>query len=121
MVWHLASAGMTRWLEVYRRLARLNHAEPDAGRHLVAWAHAAGLERLAPSASLWTYATAAQCAWWGGVWARRTLHSTFAKQAVGRGLLARDELVEVSEAWRAWSVHPDAWFAMTRAEVLATL
>ena len=46
MVWHPASEGMTRWLEVYRRLARLNHAEPDAGRHLVAWAHAAGLTRL---------------------------------------------------------------------------
>ena len=44
MVWHPASEGMTRWLGVYRRLARLNHAEPDAGRHLVAWAHAAGLD-----------------------------------------------------------------------------
>ena len=65
MVWHPASEGMTRWLEVYRRLARLNHAEPDAGRHLVAWAHAAGLTRLEPSASLWTYATPEQCAWWG--------------------------------------------------------
>ena len=57
MVWHPASDGMTRWLELYRRLARLNHAEPDAGRHLLAWAHAAGLSRLTPSASLWTYAS----------------------------------------------------------------
>ncbi|MBC9821433.1 methyltransferase domain-containing protein [Terrabacter sp. MAHUQ-38] len=121
MVWHPASAGMTRWLEVYRRLARLNHAEPDAGRHLVAWAHAAGLARLTPSASLWTYATPEQCAWWGGVWARRTLQSTFATQAVERGLLTEDELTEVSEAWRAWSVHRDAWFAMTHAEILATV
>jgi ubiquinone/menaquinone biosynthesis C-methylase UbiE len=118
MVWHPASDGMTRWLDVYRRLARLNHAEPDAGRHLVAWAHAAGLTRLTPSASLWTYATPEQTAWWGGVWARRTLESTFATQALQRGLATRDELDRISDAWRAWSTHPDAWFAMTHAEVL---
>src|SRR4051794_16086028 len=56
MVWHPASPGMTRWLDLYRCLARLNHAEPDAGRHLLEWAHAAGLSRVTPSASLWTYA-----------------------------------------------------------------
>ena len=101
MVWHPASEGMTRWLEVYRRLARLNHAEPDAGRHLVAWAHAAGLTRLTPSASLWTYATPEHCAWWGGTWARRTLESTFATQALDRGLVTADELAEISAAWQA--------------------
>ncbi|WP_020142705.1 methyltransferase domain-containing protein [Terracoccus sp. 273MFTsu3.1] len=119
MVWHPASPGMTRWLDLYRHLARLNHAEPDAGRHLVAWAHAAGLTRLTPSASLWTYATPEQCAWWGGTWARRTLESTFATQALGRGLTTDDELARISAAWQAWSTHPDAWFAMTHAEVIA--
>ena len=119
MVWHPASEGMTRWLDLYRRLARLNHAEPDAGRHLVAWAHAAGLSRLTPSASLWTYATPEQTAWWGAAWARRALESTFATQALERGLATQDELVAISDAWRAWSTHPDAWFAMTHAEVVA--
>ncbi|GAA2745993.1 methyltransferase domain-containing protein [Terrabacter aerolatus] len=119
MVWHPASDGMTRWLEVYRRLARLNHAEPDAGRHLVAWAHAAGLDRLTSSASLWTYATPEQCAWWGATWARRALESTFATEALDQGLLDRAELAQVGAAWQAWSVHPDAWFAMTHAEVVA--
>jgi ubiquinone/menaquinone biosynthesis C-methylase UbiE len=119
MVWHPASDGMTRWLDLYRRLARLNHAEPDAGRHLVAWAHAAGLGRLTPSASLWTYATREQCAWWGAAWTRRTLESTFATQAVERGLATPEELAGISAAWQAWSTHLDAWFAMTHAEVLA--
>jgi len=118
MVWHPASEGMTRWLELYRRLARLNHAEPDAGRHLVAWAHAAGLPWLTPSASLWTYATPQQCAWWGAVWARRALESTFATQAVERGAATAEELAGISAAWQAWSTHPDAWFAMTHAELL---
>ena len=119
MVWHPASEGMTCWLDLYRRLARLNHAEPDAGRHLVAWAHAAGLSRLTPTASLWTYATPEQCAWWGGAWARRTLESTFATQAVERGLATAEELAQISAAWQSWSTHPDAWFAMTHAEVVA--
>ena len=119
MVWHPASDGMTMWLEVYRRLARLNHAEPDAGRHLLAWAHAAGLTELTPSASVWTYATAQHCAWWGDTWARRALESTFATQAIEHGLLTAAELAEVSAAWRRWSTHADAWFAMTHAELLA--
>ena len=119
MVWHPSSEGMTRWLDLYRRLARLNHAEPDAGRHLVAWAHAAGLSRLTPTASLWTYATPEQCVWWGGAWARRTLESTFATQAVERGLATAEELAQISAAWQSWSAHPDAWFAMTHAEVVA--
>lgn len=119
MVWHPESEGMTRWLDVYRRLARLNHAEPDAGRHLVAWAHAAGLHDLEPSASLWTYATPEQCAWWGSAWARRARESTFATQALERGLLTEAGLSEVSRAWSDWSTHPDAWFAMTHAEVVA--
>jgi hypothetical protein len=110
---------MARWLELYRRLARLNHAEPDAGRHLLAWAHAADVSRVTPSASLWTYATPEQCAWWGGTWARRTLDSTFANQAIERGLVTDEELAELSTAWLDWSAHPDAWFAMTHAEVLA--
>ncbi|GAA2476122.1 methyltransferase domain-containing protein [Terrabacter carboxydivorans] len=121
MVWHPASEGMTRWLEVYRRLARLNHAEPDAGRHLLAWAHAAGLRDLTPSASLWTYATPEQCAWWGATWARRTLESTFAAQSLERGLVTAEELAQISAAWQEWSTHPDAWFAMTHAEVVARL
>src|SRR6478736_783766 len=119
MVWHPASEGMTRWLDTYRRLARLNHAEPDAGRHLLAWAHAAGLTRLTPTASLWTYATPEQCAWWGGVWARRVVDSTFATQALERRLATPEDLESMREAWLTWSRHPDTWFAMTHAEIVA--
>lgn len=119
MIWHPESEGLTRWLDLYRDLARANHAEPDAGRRLVAWAHAAGLDDLSPSASLWTYATPAQSAWWGGIWARRSLDSTFASQALARGLADQGELEAISRAWTQWSQHPDAWFAMTHGELIA--
>lgn len=121
MAWHPASEGMTQWIELYDRLARANHAEPNAGRRLISWAHAAGLADLTPSASLWTYATPEQCAWWGGAWAHRALASTFATQALERGLATETELQAISDAWRDWSVHPDAWFAMTHGELIARI
>ena len=119
MVWYPETEGMTLWLDLYRRLARANHAMPDAGRRLIAWSRAAGLDDLAPSASLWTYATPEQTAWWGGVWARRSLESTFASQAIDRGLAGRADLEQISRDWTEWSQHPDAWFAMTHGEVIA--
>src|SRR5437016_7186283 len=41
--WFPEDARLTRWLELYQAVARGNHAEPDAGRHLLPWARAAGL------------------------------------------------------------------------------
>ena len=32
MVWYPESDDMALWLDLYRQLARANHAEPDAGR-----------------------------------------------------------------------------------------
>ena len=45
MAWHPASPVLDRWLELYREAARRNRGEPDAGRRLLAWAHAGGLHR----------------------------------------------------------------------------
>src|SRR5262249_3319851 len=41
--WYPRLPGLDRWLALYRDAARANGGEPDAGRHLLAWAHAAGL------------------------------------------------------------------------------
>src|ERR1700744_6007467 len=40
--WYPALPGLDRWQELYQAAARANGGEPDAGRHLLAWAHAAG-------------------------------------------------------------------------------
>jgi hypothetical protein len=53
------------------------------------------------------------------VWARRVVDSTFATQALERGLATRADLEAMRDAWLTWSLHPDAWFAMTHAEVVA--
>ena len=54
---------LTRWLAVYRAVARQNGAEPDAGRFLKGWARAAEFLSVAVTSSTWIYADAASCAW----------------------------------------------------------
>jgi ubiquinone/menaquinone biosynthesis C-methylase UbiE len=117
--WWPEDPRLTRWLELYHLVARSNDAEPDAGRRLLAWAHAAGFTDVEASASTWCFATRPDRAWWGGLWADRIVASAFAAQAIDGGLAARAELEEISAAWRSWSESPDAWFAIVHGELLA--
>lgn len=117
--WWPADPRLTRWLELYHDVARSNDAEPDAGRRLLAWAHAAGFREVEASASVWCFATPADRSWWGGMWSDRVVESAFADQAVDRGLATRAELGEISDAWTAWSRSPDAWFTIVHGEIRA--
>ena len=75
-----------RWLALYRKVARRNAGEPDAGRFLLAWAHSAGFDDVRPGASVWCFATPDDRAWWGGLWADRITDSAIARQTVTEGL-----------------------------------
>lgn len=119
MTWFPADRRLDDWLELYEQVARGNHAEPDAARHLLAWAHAAGLDDVVCSADTWCYASASEREWWGGLWADRVTQSALAEQAVARGLATPDRLEELADGWRAWAAHPDAWFAVLNGEILA--
>jgi hypothetical protein len=104
---------------VYRAVARHNGAEPDAGRFLKAWVHAAGFRSATVSSSTWTFADDASAEWWGGLWAERCELSGFAEQAVAYGLASKAELADTAAAFRDWAAHPDAFFAVPHGEVLA--
>jgi ubiquinone/menaquinone biosynthesis C-methylase UbiE len=117
--WAPLDARLERWLSLYRAVCRRNQAEPDAGRFLKRWALAAGFETAKASSSTWTFADAEACAWWGGLWADRCLHSAFGDQAVQYGLATREELAEIAAAFRQWAAAPDAFFAVLHGEVLA--
>ncbi len=119
MTWWPESSGLERWLDMYRAVTRANGGEPDAGRHLVAWAMAAGLSRLTPSASAWCFATPDDRAWWAETWAQRSTDSPLADRAVELGVASRDELEEIAAAWRAWAAEPAGCFLVVHAEVLA--
>jgi len=118
MTWYPPQAGLDRWLQLYRRVARSNQAEPDAARHLLSWARAAGFDQITSSASAWCYATPEERAWWGGLWADRITSSALATQAVDRRLATREELADMAVAWRQWAEQRDGWFAILHGEVL---
>jgi SAM-dependent methyltransferase len=119
MTWWPDPAGLRRWLEVYRTVARANGGEPDAGSHLVAWARAAGFTEVTASASAWCFATPEDRSYWAGTWATRTTSSAVAERAVELGVATREELEQCAQAWRDWAAADDGWFAVLHGEVLA--
>jgi SAM-dependent methyltransferase len=116
--WWPAEPGVERWLELYLAVARHNGGEPDAGRHLLHWARAAGLDATYTS-STWTFATPADRRWWAELWAERSVSSSFADQAVAYGIAEREELRDVAAGWRAWAEHADGVFVVPHGEIIA--
>ncbi|MDQ1129686.1 class I SAM-dependent methyltransferase [Microbacterium sp. SORGH_AS_0888] len=106
------------WIDLYRTAARANGGEPDAGRRLLSWAHAAGLRDVVATSSTWCYATEDTRAWWGGMWADRIVDSAIARQLVDTGLATPAELDAVSAGWRTWAADDDAWFTLLHGELI---
>ncbi|WP_431806757.1 methyltransferase domain-containing protein [Microbacterium paraoxydans] len=118
-LWFPVLPELDRWLDLYRRAARANGGEPDAGRRLLAWARAAGFDDITASASTWCYATPEEREWWGGMWADRILESALARQLVDDGLATPGDLHGISEAWKRWAGDGDGWFLVPHGEILA--
>ncbi len=118
MTWFPASLDLSRWLDLYRRVARDNEGEPDAGRRLKSWALAAGFTRTELSASTWCFASEHDLRWWSQTWSERLQHSDFARQSLERGLSDSDELARLSAGWLRWAGQPDAWFSVIHGEMI---
>ncbi|MEU6820138.1 methyltransferase domain-containing protein [Streptomyces atriruber] len=118
MTWHPQLPAMDDWLDLYRRVARANGGEPDAGRRLKSWALEAGFTDVTATADTWCYSSAEERAWWSGLWADRTLASAYADRATEGGHADVEQLRAVSAAWREWGAREDAWFAVLHGEVL---
>ncbi|MDJ1132688.1 methyltransferase domain-containing protein [Streptomyces iconiensis] len=118
MFWYPEVAGMPEWLDLYRRVARANGGDPDAGRRLHAYAREAGFTDVTVTTSTWNFHTPEERAWWSGLWADRTVSSDYAGIAVRGGLATREDLERVAEAWRTWGAHEDGWFTVVHGEVL---
>lgn len=110
---------LDRWLQLYDTVARSNGGEPNAARFLRGWVQQAGFEQDSTTASAWSYADPVGTAAWGTQWASRVSEGSFAEQAVAGGHATQEELLDLADAWRAWSVRPDAYFAFVHGEVLA--
>jgi SAM-dependent methyltransferase len=116
--WYPRLPGLDRWLELYLEAARANGGEPDAGRHLLAWAHAAGLNDVTAISSTWCFATPESRVWWGGMWAERITTSALAEQLVREERADRHELSRLADAWLAWAADPDGWISIPHGELL---
>jgi 2-polyprenyl-3-methyl-5-hydroxy-6-metoxy-1,4-benzoquinol methylase len=117
--WYPELPGLDEWLALYRRVARRNGGEPDAGRRLLSWALAAGFTDVTPSSSTWLFATPDDRAWWGGMWADRILNSDIARSVVESGEALPSDLSRISAAWREWAAAPDGWLSLLHGELIA--
>lgn len=118
MTWHPGNPLMDDWLALYRKTARSNGAEPDAGRRLLQWATEAGFDHITTTASVWCFATPEDRKWWGGLQADRITSSAVAEQVLSAGTVNRAELYRIADAWRKWAASDTAWFAVLHGEVL---
>ena len=118
MTWYPRFPVLDEWLTCYKRVARGNGGEPDSGRRLHAWAREANLTGVTSSSSTWTFATQAERAWWGGLWADRTVKSAFAISAISGGHATSGDLERIADGWRAWAAHEDGWFLVPHGEIL---
>lgn len=118
MHWAPDSPLLDQWLSVYRKVAKANDAEPDAGRHLVRWAREAGLTDVIASVDSWLFASPARRAWWGSTWAERVVSSSLAEQAIEQGFASADELEAIADGWRTWVAEQDGWFVCPHGELL---
>jgi SAM-dependent methyltransferase len=109
---------LDEWLDLYQRVARGNGGEPDAGRRLLAWAHAAGLTGATATSSTWCFADPEDRQWWGGMWADRILESEMARTAVRTGAAGRADLERISQGWRTWAADPDGWMSLLHGELI---
>jgi SAM-dependent methyltransferase len=116
--WYPRLPALDHWLSLYQAAARANGGEPDAGRHLLAWAHAAGLEDVTATSSTWCFATSEARARWGGMWADRVTGSALADQLVREERATPADLRAVADGWLAWAADPDGWISIPHGELV---
>jgi ubiquinone/menaquinone biosynthesis C-methylase UbiE len=116
--WFPSLPELDEWLRLYRWQARANGGEPDAGRHLVSWARAAGFTDVVATASTWCFSSPDDVQWWGQTWAERILESDLARQLLASGAVTTEDLHRISEGWRTWADDEDAWFVVLHGEIV---
>lgn len=112
---HPYNPALERWKELHIALKRLEGAEPDAGRHLVEWALAAGFQpnRVRLTADILMYAGKDEVSWWGKLYSER-MKTEFGRRAVDSKLTTADEVQLVERAYLDWSEQPSGIWALTQ-------
>ena len=117
--WYPLDDRLTRWMELYHQITRVNRAQADAGRRLVSWVRQAGFDVQSATSSNWTFHRAEERHWWGQLWADRVRHSELAAQGVEYALTTPAELESIAQGFVEWAQHEDGVFIVVHGEVLA--
>ena len=107
-----------RWRKLYHQVASANGGEADAGRFLLSWVTEAGFTEIEGTASTTAHTDQEGRTAWGEMWAVRVTDSDFADHAVDNGFATRQELQEISDAFRQWAAQPDGFWAWINGEVI---
>ncbi len=106
------------WRALYHAVATANGGDPNAGRKLLSWAQAAGFSEVDASSASWCFATPADRAWWGGLWADRIVSSAMAGQAIAMGLATPDDLAAIAAGWLVWAAADDGWLTIPHGQIV---
>lgn len=110
---------LSKFFEVYNRVAERNGGDAFAGRRLKGWFEEAGFTDLKTTTSTWTFAEETGLKWWGEQWADRILSSDIATRAIEHGIATESDLAEISQGWLDWVKADGAFFAFMQVEVVA--
>ncbi|HEV7961196.1 MAG TPA: class I SAM-dependent methyltransferase [Actinoplanes sp.] len=116
--WFPEPPELDEWLDLYERVARGNGGEPDAGRRLLSWAHAAGCTDVTATSSTWCFANPEDRAWWGGMWADRVLASDLARTALATDAATQQDLERIAAGWKTWAADEDGWISLLHSELI---
>lgn len=119
MSWAPSAPALDRWMEIYQAIAADQGSMPDAGRYLLGWVMEAGFIDIETSVDVWTFATPADRAWWGDLWADRVEHSSYATHAEDLRLASAVELQAIAAGWRRWIDEPAGFFACPNVQIIA--
>jgi len=111
---------LTRFLDVYYKVAERNGGDAHAGRRVKQWFTEAGFSDLTVTTSTWTFSDENGLKWWGEQWAERILRSDLANRAVEYGIATEPELADISQGWLDWVDAEYAFFAFMQVEVVGT-
>lgn len=117
--WYPERPEIARWMELYQKVARANGGEPNSGRYCHVWAKAAGFEPDAINTTwdVWRYA-GVRAQQFGTSWAGRILQPGFLATAEREKFATEDEIKNISEAWKEWGGHEQAFIAIPHGEII---
>ncbi|EPS38077.1 hypothetical protein H072_8203 [Dactylellina haptotyla CBS 200.50] len=122
--WYPESEALEKWNRVYQATAQYTGTDPLAGRKLHKWFMDAGVKRedIKCTSSCWTYSSPEEREWWGGMWAERTMKSSFGELAVKSKVVSGvEELEELAEGWTKWVGEEAGWIMVPSGEVTVTV